>query len=241
MSIVVDTYSIEELKKQLLRLDDVKDGAELYRRIVGLECWPKEAETMIGLKRMDNIQYCIKEILKNNIPGDLIETGVWRGGACIFMRGILRVCGITDRKIFVADSFKGFPDIDELEYPMDKGATFLREPMLSVSRKQVEENFRKYGLLDKQVVFIEGWFKDTLPKLENTFSLLRLDGDLFESTWDALVNLYRKLSIGGYIIIDDYSDIEVCKKAVDMFRNKFNIIEEIIYIDHSGIYWKKER
>lgn len=66
------------------------------------------AHTMIGLKRMDNIQYCIEECLKENIIGDLIETGAWRGGATIFMKGILKAHNINDRKVFVADSFKDF-------------------------------------------------------------------------------------------------------------------------------------
>jgi len=237
---VVNVDVIETLKRQLLRLDNLEEGADIGLRIVGRD-WPKEAETMIGLKRMENIQYCIEEIVKNNISGDLIETGVWRGGACIFMCGILKEYEIKDKKVYVADSFKGFPLIDNLRYNSDKGAAFLNEPILSVSRKEVEDNFEKYGMLDEQVEFVEGWFKDTLPKLKGPFALLRLDGDLFESTWDALVNLYSKLSVGGYIIIDDYMDLEVCFNAVNIFRNKYNIIEKMVLIDNSGIYWKKER
>lgn len=225
---------IEALKRQLLRFDDLE---KLEDRLVGLECYPKEAETMIGLKRMDNIRYCIEEVLKNNISGDLIETGVWRGGACIFMRGILKVYE-DKRKVFVADSFKGFP-IPNNE--MDRAESYLHESILSVSRKEVEQNFSKYDLLDKQVEFVEGWFKDTLPSLKGPFSLIRLDGDLFESTWDALVNLYSKLSVGGYVIIDDFGQLEVCQAAVGLFRTKYGIKEKIVNIDHTGIYWKKER
>lgn len=235
MGIAID--NIDVLKRQLLRLDNLEEGADKEKRLIGLD-WPKEAETMIGLRRMENLQYCVEEILKNNIPGDLIETGVWRGGACIFMRGILKEYGIANRKVFVADSFKGFPNP---KYDMDKCATFLNEPILSVSKENVKSNFKKYGMLDEQVEFIEGYFSDTLPKIEGIFSLLRLDGDLYESTWDGLINLYPKLSVGGYIIVDDYWAVPMCKLAVDIYRLEFDIKDQIFEIDGFGVYWKKEK
>jgi hypothetical protein len=229
--------SIDALKCQLMRLDNLEEGANIDKRIAGFD-WPKEAETMIGLKRMNNIQYCIEEILKNNILGDFIEAGVWRGGACIFMRGILKEYGIVDRKIFVADSFKGFPESD---FDMDTVLNFLHEPILKVSKQEVQSNFVKYGMLDEQVKFIEGWFKDTLPSLSGPFSLVRLDGDLYESTLEGLYNLYPKLAVGGYIIIDDYGILPVCKLAVESYRWQFGIKEEIVDIDGVGVYWKKEK
>lgn len=231
------TGSIESLKRQLLRLDNLEEGSDREKRLIGLD-WPKEAETMIGLRRMNNLQYCVEEILKNNIQGDLIETGVWRGGACIFMRGILKEYGIQDRKVFVADSFKGFP---VPKFYIDKCATFLNEPMIRVSREDVENNFRKYGMLDNQVEFVEGYFSDTLPNIEGKFALIRLDGDLYESTWDSLVELYPKLSVGGYVIVDDYIRVSACKLATDNYRAKYNISEQIIEIDGTGVYWKKEK
>lgn len=235
MGIAID--NIDVLKRQLLRLDNLEEGADKEKRLIGLD-WPKEAETMIGLRRMENLQYCVEEILKNNIPGDLIETGVWRGGACIFMRGILKEYGIANRKVFVADSFKGFPNP---KYDMDKCATFLNDSILSVSKENVKSNFKKYGMLDEQVEFIEGYFSDTLPKIEGIFSLLRLDGDLYESTWDGLINLYPKLSVGGYIIVDDYWAVPMCKLAVDIYRLEFDIKDQIFEIDGFGVYWKKEK
>lgn len=115
-----------------------------------------KADTMIGLKRLDNIQFCVENVLKDNIQGDLIETGVWRGGACIFMRAILAAYGITDRRVFVADSFEGLPKLDEKEYPQDKEDKLCIERFLSLSKEEVENNFRRYGLLDEQVVFLKG-------------------------------------------------------------------------------------
>lgn len=204
--------------------------------------WPDMAHTMIGLHRLNNLQFCIEEVLKNNIPGDLIETGVWRGGATIFMRAILKAYDDTSRKVFVADSFAGLPRPNAELYPADKNYDLSIHPILAVSLPEVQSNFKRYDLLDDQVVFIKGLFKDSLPNAPiKQLSILRLDGDLYESTWDALTNLYSKLSIGGYIIIDDYQ-IPCCVQAVHDFRTKMNITETIILIeDNMGAFWKKEK
>jgi O-methyltransferase len=162
------------------------------------------AHTLIGTKRLDNIQHCIETVLEENIPGDLIETGVWRGGATIFMRGVLAAYGINDRVVWVADSFQGVPPPT---HPQDAGFNLSATmyPFLRVSQEAVAELFEKYGLLDDRVKFLVGWFKDTLPIAPiRTLAVLRLDGDLYESTMDTLNPLYSKVARGGFIIVDDY-------------------------------------
>ena len=201
--------------------------------------WPRYAQTMIGLKRLDNIQFCVENIIKNKVDGDLIETGVWRGGATIFMRAVLAAYEITDRRVFVADSFEGLPKPNEEKYPLDRGDHHYSEKFLAVSLEDVKANFEKYDLLDEQVVFLKGWFKDTLPDAPiNKLSLIRIDGDMYESTNDAIVNLYPKLSKGGYCIIDDYIH-PPCKQAVADYRKKEGITSPIIEIDWTGVYWQK--
>jgi O-methyltransferase len=201
---------------------------------------PLLAHTMIGLKRLNNIQYCAEEIIKNNIEGDFIETGVWRGGACIFMRGILKAYGVTNRSVWVADSFEGLPEPNTETYPQDIGSTWHLQPVLQVTLEQVKDNFSRYGLLDEQVHFLKGWFRDTLPKAPiEKLALLRLDGDMYESTMDALSNLYPKLSPGGFVIIDDYC-LDSCVQAVRDFRRQSGIDSEIVEIDWSGVFWQKQ-
>jgi hypothetical protein len=201
--------------------------------------WPLYADTMIGRLRLDNLQECVESVIREGVEGDLIETGVWRGGACIFMRGILATYGVKDRRVFVADSFEGLPKPDASKYPSDRGSTLHEHSILAVSLEQVQQNFRRYGLLDDQVVFLKGWFKDTLPKAPiEKLAVLRLDGDLYESTYDALTNLYPKLSVGGYCIIDDYS-IPTCKKAVEDYRKQHGIESDLRQIDRSSRYWRK--
>ena len=202
--------------------------------------WPLQAHSMAGLKRLENLRLLTESIIGNNIPGDLIETGVWRGGACILMRAVLYTYGVTDRKIWVADSFAGLPEPDEKMYPSDAGSNFHSYPELSISMEEVQQNFEAYGLMNEQVMFLKGWFKDTLPQAPiEKLALMRLDGDMYESTMDALKNLYHKLSPGGYVIIDDYHVVSACKQAVHDFFEQNSINPQLEEIDGVGVFWKK--
>ncbi len=195
------------------------------------------AETLIGIKRLECIENCVKEIVKNDIEGDLLEAGVWRGGATIFMRGLLDVLGDTKRKIIASDSYEGCPPPTRQE---DMKDNYYQFKLLDVGLDDVKNNFIKYDLLDDRIVFLKGWFKDTLPNGPfNKLSLIRVDGDMYESTMDALVNTYDKLSKGGFLLVDDYGGIEAARKAVDDFRRERKITDPIIKVDWTGIYWQK--
>jgi len=203
--------------------------------------WPARADSMIGLRRMDNIQHCVETALRENVPGDLIEAGVWRGGACIFMRGVLKAHGDTARKVWVSDSFEGLPPPDAARYPADAGDKLHTQTGLAVGVDQVRHNFERYGLLDDQVKFLVGWFKDTLPTAPiKQLAVARLDGDMYESTMQAIEALYPKLSPGGFLIIDDYgSHPTQCARAIHEYRDAHGITEEIVDVDGFGAYWRK--
>jgi O-methyltransferase len=204
--------------------------------------WPQFAHTMIGFPRLDNLEMCVRSAIENEIPGDLIETGVWRGGACIFMRAILKAYGITDRAVWVADSFRGLPPPNPKRAPADANDKLYTYHELAISLQKVKSHFQAYGLLDSQVQFLEGWFRDTLPSAPmKQLAVCRLDGDMYESTMDGLVNLYPKLSPGGYLIVDDYGAVEACRKAVHDYRDQHAITEEIHPIDWTGVYWQRQR
>ena len=202
--------------------------------------WPGDADTMVGLKRLDNLHFCINQVLGDEVPGDFIETGVWRGGACIFMRAAMKAHMDHSRQVWVADSFEGLPKPDG-RYQQDEGDShWTMSDTLGVSLDQVKVNFSRYGLLDDRVRFLKGWFKDTLPTAPiEKLAILRLDGDMYSSTMDSLLNLYPKLSVGGYVIVDDYYAIAGCHKAVDEFRAEEQIETPVIRIDWTGIYWRK--
>jgi O-methyltransferase len=195
---------------------------------------------MIGLRRLDSLQSCLETALQECIKGDLIETGVWRGGACIFMRAVMAAYGVEDRKVYVADSFEGLPAPEPEKFPADRGDELHTHTYLAVSQDEVKTNFRRFGLLDDQVVFLKGWFKDTLPEAKiEKLAVLRLDGDMYSSTMDSLTNLYPKLSDGGFCIVDDY-DLDGCRKAVDEFRAANGVHAEMKAVDSGCKFWRKE-
>jgi macrocin-O-methyltransferase TylF-like protien len=207
-------------------------------REIGLD-WPHQAHSMIGNKRMLNLWEACETVIAEGVPGDFIETGAWRGGACIFMRAVLKAYGIGDRTVWVADSFAGLPPPDEQTYPHDRGSDFHEADALAIPVEIVQDNFRGYGLLDEQVRFLKGWFKDTLPAAPiGRLAVLRLDGDMYESTMDALRALYDKVSPRGYVIVDDYT-IPSCRRAVDDFRQARGIADAVHAIDQDSVYWRK--
>ena len=250
-----DAY-VELLKRGLLDLLNPttsravrqRDGSTLVeqvpehdrgRRLVGGD-WPANAASMVGYQRLTNVERCVRTALADGVPGDLIETGVWRGGATILMRAMLDVLGDETRRVWVADSFAGLPAPDEATYPADAGDRHHTYDFLTVSEEEVRRNFERYDLLDKRVRFLPGWFSDTLPGLgDETWAVLRLDGDMYGSTMQALQSLYANLSPGGFVIIDDYGAIPNCARAVEDFREAGGIEDPLEKVDWTGVFWRK--
>lgn len=209
--------------------DYLESGHEAGRRM-------ESAETILGLRQFQHMEHCIVDVLRRNVPGDLLEAGVWRGGMTIFMRGVLRTYGTTDRKVWVADSFAGLPEPEAGQEYED-----WNRGEMAVSLRDVRDNFERYGLLDDQVQFLPGFFSDTLPHAPiEKLAILRVDADLHSSTLDALNNLYERLSPGGYAIFDDYQNLPDCKRAIDEFRAAHGIREEIRMVDGRAAYWRRE-
>ncbi len=207
-------------------------------REIGMD-WPARAHSMIGQKRMLQLQRAAEFVLEREIPGDFIETGVWRGGACILLRAVLKAHGVTSRRVWLADSFEGLPPPDPEHYPADSGDTLYTYPVLAVSLETVRDNFARYGLLDDQVVFLKGWFRDTLATAPiDRLAILRLDGDLYESTIQALTALYDKVSVGGFVIVDDYGVFPNCRAAITDFRQSRGIRGRMHDVDGTAVFWQ---
>jgi O-methyltransferase len=202
--------------------------------------WPLDGETMIGLRRLDNLQECIESVIAEGVPGDVVETGVWRGGAMILARAVLEALGDGERIVWCADSFEGLPRPDPGTYAADEGDVHHLYRHLAVPLEEVRANFERYGLLDDRVRFLRGWFRDTLPSAPiETLAVLRLDGDMYESTIVALDALYPKLSPGGFVIVDDYGAVPACRQAVEDFRAQHDVDEPLQPIDWTGMYWRR--
>jgi hypothetical protein len=202
--------------------------------------WAYFGDTMTGWKRLDNVRTLLEDVFRNGIEGDYIETGVWRGGSSMFARAVMRAHNQSTRKSFVCDSFRGLPpkgrDLDRRDAGWDK------TKYLEVPAEIVAQGFQKYCLLDENVIFAKGFFNDTMPPLSKhigKLAIMRLDGDMYESTVDVLYHLYDKLSLNGYIIIDDWSQNFPSRKACEDFFDTHGIKPQIFDIDQSSAYWKK--
>jgi O-methyltransferase len=201
---------------------------------------PARAHTAIGATRLRHLRHLVERTIYEEVPGDYIEAGVWRGGACILMRGVLAAHGIADRSVYCADTFAGLPRPDR-RFPADKRDRLYKFRDLAVSEETVRQNFSAYDLLDEQVIFLKGLFADTLPQLSNKrFALIRLDGDMYASTMSAVENLYDRVSSSGFIIIDDYGGLRNCAKAVHDFLDARGLRAAIEPIDESCVWWQKE-
>jgi hypothetical protein len=200
------------------------------------------SHTMVGLRRLENLEYLAARVFAEGVEGDFLEAGVCQGGASIFMRALQVAYGESERQMWVADSFRGLPpphsEVD-LGYQLDLSES--KAPWLAFSQQAVEDNFRSYELLSPQVRFLPGWFADSLPGAPiGSLALLRLDCDLYSSTREVLDTLYDKVTPGGFVTVDDYGAIRACKVAVDEFRQERGITSRLRWCDWTGVFWQKE-
>lgn len=215
-------------------------GDQLRFRAAGLD-WPLHGLTMVGLARLDDLQECVEAVVRDGVPGDVIETGSWRGGASIFARAALDCLGEGDRTVWVADSFQGFPAVDrDLADGYDLQADLAGCDFLAAPLEEVKASFARFGL-GAGVRFVPGFFADTLPSLPpRRWAIARLDGDSYDATRLALEVLYPHVAAGGYVIIDDYLPLDECRRAVDEYRAEHGITEPIETVDWSCVRWRRE-
>ena len=150
-----------------------REGAVLAREVAvdisqndegRLSAWdlPPWPLTMIGARRLANVEACMQSVLEAGVPGDFIETGVWKGGTTIFMRGFLRAHAVSDRKVFVADSFQGLPEPNTGQYPADEGLYLHLWPNLAISA----DKQAPFG----QIVKVMDAAKEAKIKMVNAFT-----------------------------------------------------------------------
>jgi Macrocin-O-methyltransferase (TylF) len=226
---------------------------DLEARLAGRD-WPSQAHTMIGMRRLDHLQALVEDVLRRDVPGDLVEAGAGRGGAAILMRGVLAAYEVPDRQVWVADSFRGFPSggeggVTRRSYRSPEFALAAADPAAAgvlverfargTSAAEVRNAFARYGLLDDRVRFLEGWFHDTLPAAPiERVALLRVDADLYDSTAAALTWLHPRLSEGGYAVVDDYGALTECREAVNDFLSAQALAVEVVPVDGEAVFWR---
>ena len=165
-----------------------------------------------------------KYIIRNNVPGDFVECGVWKGGSVMAVAKTLVALGDHSRHIYLFDTFDGMSQPDERDVTC-RGAIHANQALpeserewIRVDVETVKNNMRGVGYDNSKIHFIKGKVEDTLPEhAPDRVSLLRLDTDWYKSTRHELTHLYPRLSVGGIIIVDDYGSWEGARQAVDEF------------------------
>lgn len=224
---------VESAGKLVFSRPETFDAA---KRLSGLD-WPIEAETMIGVKRLDQFHNALRTCDVEQIKGDVLEAGIWRGGAVIFAAAYLSQSNPFSRRVIAADSFDGLPPPDS-RYPVDVGDLHSTIDFLRVSEKEVLANFRKFAVSTENVDFLPGWFEDTLPTVGNrNLAILRMDGDMYSSSSHILSALFDRVTPGGFVIVDDYA-LRGAREAVHDFLDGRGLSPEISDIDGIGAYFR---
>lgn len=192
--------------------------------------------TLLRKGQLDLIEQAAVALEKDKIPGDYIEAGIWRGGAVLLMRALLDAYEISGRKVFAADSFARIPkNVRAVNDPVDQ----WRDRWVA-SIDEVRQNIARFGMLDDRIVFVEGFFAESLARLsDERFALVRLDSDSYDSVETSLDYLYPLVSQGGIVIIDDWH-LPGCRMAVEDYRARYGIRDEVREYD-ANAYWVKRQ
>ena len=205
---------------------------ELYKKV--------KDYTLVPVERCFTLYQTVKYILKNNIEGDLVECGVWKGGSSMLMAYILKDAGEAKRKIYLYDTFEGMTkpgEMDGLEEKKQWEQGRVTDTLNNMCYSPIEEvkaNMERTGYPAEKIIMVKGKAEDTLPgTLPSKISLLRLDTDWYESTKHELQHLYPLLVKNGVLIVDDYGAWQGARKAVDEY---FKDIPNVFLgrIDYTG-------
>ena len=206
--------------RYLNRSDIIKDKnfQNLYKKVGS----KKSKYTLMTVERCYALYKAIQYITKGDILGDIVECGVWRGGSAMLAALTLIQNNQTHRKIYLYDTYEGMPE------PTDKDIDLHGVPyrllwkkekeLLTVSLDEVKNNMLSTGYPKENIIFVKGMVEKTIPRtLPNKIALLRLDTDLYESTYHELIHLYPKVTTKGVIIIDDYGHFQGSQEATDKY------------------------
>lgn len=222
------------LKKSLAFKHEKLEDAFLEKFVLNVMGTSPGYHTMVSNPRLKATLILVKAALVLPAMGDIVETGVNAGGsACVIMRFLMEY-DACHRKFWGFDSFSGFPTTAKEDGVWGVGG---KKGDMAVSQETFEGNLMKWNAWDNSTIVVtKGYFSETLPRSNvSSISLLRLDGDIFISTWDALVHLYPKVVPGGYVYVDDYGSFQGCREAVDRYRSRHHIWAPLHFIREENI------
>lgn len=194
--------------------------------------------TMVGVHKLDWLQAILEGLISDGVPGDVVECGAWRGGASIFSKGVVDVLDPKGaRKIFLADTFVGFPAADD---DVDTNGWAYQNFNVGGSAAVIA-TMKRYGVFDENVVVAAGLFNETLPLLPTEqIALLRMDCDMYRSTIQALTILYDKVSVGGIVVHNNWQYTSARAAVIDFRRDKQIEHLPLHLVDGNAMAWIKE-
>jgi O-methyltransferase len=228
------------------------------RRLVreGLETWKKcrdLAPTLAKVQRLTMLQPdqlihlagLVDNVMAENVGGDLVECGVWRGGASFLMADRLRRASVRDRKVWLFDSFEGLPPAEQIDGPraMEYGKHTENPWYLDncrASLEEVQQSANELGL-SSYTELVKGWFDQTLPAHRSRvgpIAILQLDCDWYSSVRCCLDNLYDQVAPGGYVVVDDYYTWDGCAVAVHQFLGDRGLSHPL-WGAHNRVFFRK--
>lgn len=220
-------------------IDDIESDAEFLR--IYEMCKPF---SMTSIERAHALFESCKYIIKNDIKGDFVECGVWKGGSAMIMAHTLMSLDALDRRIYMYDTFSGMSEPEDIDTDMkSQSAKSLLETndkktshvWSFATEDEVRQNIVSTGYDKSKLIFVRGKVEETIPKtMPGKIALLRLDTDWYASTYHELIHLYPRLAKSGILIIDDYGHWVGAKKAVDEYFKKNKQLVFLSRIDYTG-------
>jgi cephalosporin hydroxylase len=198
----------------------------------------------MGRVRLDHLQRCLDAVRTDKVKGDLVECGTGRGGGGVFLRGYAAVWEMTDRRVWIADTFRASPSLpDDLHETSQEAVEILGGgpglPDLRADLNTVRDAFQRFDLLDDRLRFLQGDYRDTLPTSPiRSIALLRLGDDLEDACGTILDALYDRVTPGGFVVVEDFLS-PAARKSIEDFRERRGIDDPIEQVDWSGVVWRK--
>ncbi len=231
-----DSHLRKYADRNLNRSDLVKD--KNFQNIYSKVGPRKSKYTLAPMERCYSLYKAIKYVTKASISGDIVECGVWRGGSAMLAALTLMENQETHRKIYLYDTYEGMSEPTDKDIDIHGVAYRLlwkkEKELLTVSLDEVKKNMSSTGYPKENIIFVKGMVEDTIPNtVPNQVALLRLDTDLYESTYHELIHLYPRVSSQGVVIIDDYGHFQGAQEATEEYFKKFS--QEVLFhrIDYS--------
>jgi O-methyltransferase len=200
--------------------------------------------TMTSAEHISELVHAVQYIVASDVPGDIVECGVWRGGSSMAAAMALQNSGETSRKIFLYDTFAGMPMPDDVDVDSEGVSALGKWGRLQsndhnqwcyASIEEVRSNMMSTGYPPDRIVLVKGLVQETIPDIiPETISLLRLDTDWYDSYRHEMVHLFPRVAERGVVIFDDYGHWQGARRAVDEFLVKSNVKLLLHRIDRSA-------